>query len=81
MSIKNFVKRKIRLLLFHLNLYSQDWEDRSLILQAKILMSSESWLRKEDNFDLTSKEFRVFSQWGDDGIIQYLISQLNIQNK
>ena len=44
-------------------------------------MSSESWLRKEDNFDLTSKEFRVFSQWGDDGIIQYLISQLNIQNK
>jgi hypothetical protein len=25
-------------------------------------------------------EFSVFSQWGDDGIIQYLIKQVNIQN-
>lgn len=81
MFIKNFVKRRLRLLLFRINLHNLDWEDRSLILQAKILMSSDLWRRKEDNFDLTSKEFRVFSQWGDDGIIQYLINQLNIQNK
>jgi hypothetical protein len=26
-------------------------------------------------------EFQVFSQWGDDGIIQYLINKLNIPNK
>ncbi len=30
--------------------------------------------------DLQSVEFRVFSQWGDDGIIQYLISSLKIEN-
>jgi hypothetical protein len=27
------------------------------------------------------KEFRVFSQWGEDGIIQYLLSKLDINNK
>ena len=81
MSIKNFVRRRLKLLLFKLNLHSQDWEERSLILQAKILMSSDLWQSKEDNFDLKSKEFRVFSQWGDDGIIQYLISKLKIQDK
>jgi hypothetical protein len=29
----------------------------------------------------TNKEFRVFSQWGEDGIIQYLIRNLNIECK
>ena len=26
-------------------------------------------------------EFSVFSQWGDDGVIQFLINQINIENK
>jgi len=30
---------------------------------------------------LHESEFKVFSQWGDDGIIQYLISKLQIENK
>jgi len=31
--------------------------------------------------DLAEVEFQVFSQWGDDGIIQYLIGKLDIPNK
>lgn len=30
---------------------------------------------------LADKEFRVFSQWGEDGIIQYLVRRLEIENK
>jgi len=30
---------------------------------------------------LAGREFRVFSQWGEDGIIQFLISQINIEEK
>ena len=31
--------------------------------------------------DLSEVEFKVFSQWGEDGIIQYLINKLPIKNK
>lgn len=31
--------------------------------------------------DLTAHEFRVYSQWGEDGIIQFLIQHVPIQNK
>ena len=31
--------------------------------------------------DLSEVEFQVFSQWGDDGIIQYLINKIDIPNK
>ena len=30
---------------------------------------------------LNQHEFKVFSQWGDDGIIQYLINEIDIENK
>jgi hypothetical protein len=31
--------------------------------------------------NLSEVEFQVFSQWGDDGIIQYLVSRIDIQHK
>ncbi|HUR12751.1 MAG TPA: hypothetical protein VM012_15350 [Flavitalea sp.] len=31
--------------------------------------------------DLSEVEFQVFSQWGDDGIIQYLVNKIDIPNK
>jgi len=31
--------------------------------------------------DIKKKEFKIFSQWGEDGIIDYLITNLNIENK
>ena len=37
--------------------------------------------KKEMINELSEVEFQVFSQWGDDGIIQYLINKLDIPNK
>jgi hypothetical protein len=31
--------------------------------------------------EISEMEFQVFSQWGDDGIIQYLINNIDIENK
>jgi hypothetical protein len=38
-------------------------------------------LRLQDEERLQGNEFRVFSQWGEDGIIQFLIARLNIRNR
>ncbi|HDN9016143.1 TPA: hypothetical protein P2I01_003037 [Aeromonas salmonicida] len=47
---------------------------------TKLLLGKQlSWSVKTRHIDkLTDAEFSVFSQFGDDGIIQYLISKLNI---
>ncbi len=37
--------------------------------------------QKKEIRSIQEMEFQVFSQWGDDGIIQYLISKINIPNK
>ena len=81
MIFKNIIKNILRVIIHHLNWLNADWEDKSLIFQAKNLMSSNLWREEDQNFNLASKEFRVYSQWGDDGIIQYLIHTLNIENK
>lgn len=65
-----------------LNLKS--YEDKDLILLAKNLMGSIEWNSKT-NFKnsnwLQSKEFKVYSQFGDDGIIQWLLKNLEISSK
>ena len=81
MKFRTIIKNKLSLIVNYLKWINLDWEDRSLSLQARLLMSSDLWRNHEKYLDLFSKEFRVFSQWGDDGIIQYLIYALNIQNK
>ncbi len=61
----------------------RDWESPHLILGAKTLMASTSWqspLNKNSEERLFSKEFRVYSQFGDDGIIQYLIYILGLNS-
>ena len=35
----------------------------------------------ENKKDITQTEFKVYSQWGEDGIIQYLINNIEIPNK
>ena len=49
-----------------------------LINQGRILSNLN---RKIDSQNLSDYEFKVFSQWGEDGIIQYLIQNLEIPNK
>jgi hypothetical protein len=48
------------------------------LLMGKILsdLNSKKQIKK-----ITELEFSIFSQWGDDGIIQYLISKVDITNK
>lgn len=38
-------------------------------------------LSKSDVKSINEVEFKVFSQWGDDGIIQYLVNKIEIPNK
>ena len=81
MKLPNKINNILGFLVRYFKSHNLDWEDRSLILQANILMSSTLWRNRGERIDLTSKEFRVFSQLGDDGIIQYLIHELKIKNK
>jgi len=48
------------------------------ILSAKSLINSYDYSK---DLPLSKYEFTVFSQWGDDGIIQYLINRLDIKSK
>jgi hypothetical protein len=53
--------------------------DSSKILLGKLLTKENNKLDVINS--LSEVEFKVFSQWGDDGIIQYLISKIPIANK
>ena len=44
------------------------------------LILSELYSRKQSS-RLTDYEFKVFSQWGEDGVIQFLVSNLEIRNQ
>jgi len=48
------------------------------ILAAKALINSFDY---SADLPIACYEFKVFSQWGDDGIIQYLVNRLCIPNK
>jgi hypothetical protein len=83
--IKKFFKDIVLLIIAKINIAtsheSRDWEDVSLILSAKTLMNSPQWIGApnfSDPFWLQQKEFQVYSQFGDDGIIQWLITYLNL---
>jgi hypothetical protein len=60
---------------------SLDWEDPQLILAAKAIMASSSWREMGASLNMAQKEFRVFSQWGDDGLIQFLVQALKLQSQ
>ena len=51
--------------------------DESKILTARVLINQTNSLGLLEN--IKDAEFRVFSQWGDDGIIQYLVHHLQIE--
>jgi len=73
MSIKLFFKRiiwKIRKLL---------GIDNAMMLLGRLL--AERNYSISDSILLSSFEFKVFSQWGEDGIIQYLIHRIEIPSK
>ncbi len=50
------------------------------IQDLKLLLAKDLASKAAKAGSLQEAEFKVFSQWGDDGIIQYLIHQVEIQN-
>lgn len=55
--------------------------DETRILQAK-LVSTQNWLNKDAiESNLALAEFSVFSQWGDDGIIDFLAQYLDFDHQ
>lgn len=59
-------------------------EMEKLLLDIKLQngrMWSQLLSQNKDIKSLHETEFKVFSQWGDDGIIQYLVNYLDIENK
>lgn len=75
-------KNKIKTIIdekFHQYRHHSDLRHESILLQNGRIWCS--LLPKDKPVPIEETEFKVFSQWGDDGIIQYLISYLNIQNK
>lgn len=53
--------------------------DIGLLLQGKILIERIKSLNEINS--LKDIEFKIFSQWGEDGIIQYLINKIPIENE
>jgi len=53
--------------------------EAGLVLSGKLLIEAHKNIRDVDSLDKV--EFKIFSQWGEDGIIQYLISRIAIPNK
>lgn len=65
------IKKSIKKILNNL---FQDYYDKKLILQAKVLANINN--KRKNISNLKDVEFKVFSQWGEDGIIEWLISKL-----
>jgi len=54
-------------------------KDETELLALGSLLSKQQWLLNSPNFN--DYEFKIFSQWGDDGLIQYLIKHIKIENE
>jgi hypothetical protein len=54
-----------------------DFIERSLLLQGRLAARSFPPGRLRN---LAAAEFRIFSQWGEDGIIEWLVSQVDVPN-
>ncbi len=62
------------------NLYNNQFNTNSPNFLIGKMMAELNAAKEKIN-SIQDVEFKVFSQWGDDGIIQYLVSKLPIKNK
>jgi len=53
-------------------------DETNLLAIGRMLSNQQNLMNSED---INDYEFKIFSQWGDDGIIQYLIKNLSIKNE
>ena len=71
---------KIKLIIKKIFQHLQNKEDLETILinQGKILSTLNS---QKNTTKLSDYEWKIFSQWGEDGIIDFLVSEVSIVNK
>jgi hypothetical protein len=76
--IKGIVKKVKRLIRNFISMhYMQNDETKLLAIGA--MLSKQQYLMNSNN--INDYEFKIFSQFGDDGIIQYLIKNVQIENE
>jgi hypothetical protein len=78
---KRFIKEKSRQVSQIDNLYAQFSND---LKNPKVNLGQiQAYLNNQRSAykSLHELEFQVYSQWGDDGIIQYLVNRINVPNK
>ncbi|MBL4711242.1 MAG: hypothetical protein JKX75_01850 [Gammaproteobacteria bacterium] len=74
--LKNFIK-KVMGKVINLKAYNLKINDLKILTSQALVRDN-----KNSNFsNIQDAEFKVFSQWGEDGIIQYLVNKLPIKNK
>jgi len=83
MSFRQFLKSRLCQVVrscgeFQEGQLMQSVEETKLLL-GKVL--SDNVKRKSEIANLAEVEFRIFSQFGDDGIIQFIVNKLKISNK
>ncbi len=70
--------RRVSATIYHLDISLHGYKSHKVNLGQ---IQNRLNLQRDDIKSLADVEFQVFSQFGDDGIIQYLISKLDIPNK
>lgn len=53
--------------------------NEAILLAIGAMLSKQQYTMQSNN--INDYEFKIFSQWGDDGIIQYLIKNIDIKNE
>jgi len=56
-----------------------NYKNETEILALGSLLSNQQWSLNSKKFN--DYEFKIFSQWGDDGLIQYIIKNITIENE
>lgn len=75
--MKKFIERMCQPLLANQKLILA-LNEKQLVLNAQSLLLA----RKNTTYNrIRDAEFRIFSQWGEDGILQYIINKTEIKNK
>jgi hypothetical protein len=75
-NLRKFIKRFI-----YTTYRLQENVDDIKVLHGKLLAQAHLQYLPALKNDIQKAEFKVFSQWGDDGIIQFLVSYLDIPTK
>lgn len=76
--LKRLFRKFAHFMGFVIQRFNREAEDTRLLALGALLSNQQATLNSKNIQDY---EFKIFSQWGDDGIIQYLIKHVPVENK